>query len=496
MKKYDLIVVGGGPGGAVAGKTGAELGLKTLVIERGTRPGEKNVSGTGLSPKCFRDFDFMSKMKLPRMRKATMASLHLSDERDVELGAFSFSASPSAGYAEAKDFLTINVYRSELDPYLAELAVSAGAELILSTKVTGLERNGQGRIIGIRTDKNEVMEGEVIIGADGVISTVARAAGIRDRWAANEVAMIINVDFGAEAQKIDQVIGGNALHYWYSAVFPVGYSFFTAEGFHLGLGCYMDWWKKNPHYYLRKMFALEGVQRQIALCGGKAREFQNHLVTFLTAPGRTYSDSVMLVGDAAGFACPFEAEGVYYAMVSGKIAAEVAAQALARGDVSAAGLHEYETRWKNSTVGEEFFAGPAIEGFVRELGFNPEAGKWVVPFLNDILFGLCNVADSHTNNARNFGNLLLPYLPELNRTLKQHLLPLVQALNEPPAQPPSKWVSGLLKKTLPLILPKLARRVARSDHRYASVINPLVLEHFVDPLIAARMEMVKGEKND
>jgi electron transfer flavoprotein-quinone oxidoreductase len=493
MKKYDLIVVGGGPGGAIAGKTAAELGLKTLIIERGNRPGEKNVSGTGLSPKVFRDFDFMKTMKLPRMRKATTASVHFSDQRDLELAAFNFSASQNAGYPEAREFLTINVYRSELDPFLAELAVKAGAELLVSTKVTALERNAQGRITGVRTDREELIAGDLIIGADGVISTVAKAAGIRERWQPSEIAMIINIDFGAEREAIDSVIGGNALHYWYSAVFPVGYSFFTAEGFHAGLGCYMDWWKKNPHYYLNRMFALEGVQRQIKLCGGKAREFQNHLVTFLTTPGKTFADAVMLIGDAAGFACPFEAEGVYYAMLSGRLAAQVAAQALGRADVSAASLQEYERKWKNSPIGEEFFAGPAIEGFVRWLGFNPAAGEWVVPFLNDILFGLCNVADSHTNNARNYGNLLLPYMPELVKTLKLHLLPLVTAIIEPPKKPPSPLVSRILGKTLPMILPSLAKSLAKSDNRYGAVLNPLLLEHFVEPLIQARIEKVKGE---
>jgi electron transfer flavoprotein-quinone oxidoreductase len=496
MKKYDLIVVGGGPGGAVAGKTAAEAGLKTLIIERGTRPGEKNVSGTGLSPKCFRDFDFIRAMKLPHERKATSASLHLSDERDLELVGFTFSASQNASYEQARDFLTVNVYRSELDPYLAELAVRAGAELILSTKVVELEKNASGRITGVRTDKNEVIAADIVIGADGVISTVARCAGIRERWQPNEVAMIINVDFGAKAENIDRVIAGNALHYWYSAVFPVGYSFFTAEGFHIGLGCYMDWWQKNPHYYLRKMFALEGVQKQIALCDGQAREFQNHLVTFLTAPARTYSDSVMLVGDAAGFACPFEAEGVYYAMVSGELAAEVAVKAIGRGDVSAEALSEYETRWKQSTVGEEFVAGASIEGFVRELGFNPEAGKWVVPFLNDILYGLCNVAESHTNNVRNFGDLLLGYMPDLARTVRKDLLPLAAAIQAPPAKPPSKLVSRMLQTVLPRILPLIARSAANSDGRYSPIINPLLMDHLVDPLIQARLQKRKGAKHD
>ncbi|TET55993.1 MAG: FAD-binding protein, partial [Promethearchaeota archaeon] len=47
MKKYDLIIVGAGPGGSVAAKTGAENGLKTIFFERGRKPGEKNSSGCG-----------------------------------------------------------------------------------------------------------------------------------------------------------------------------------------------------------------------------------------------------------------------------------------------------------------------------------------------------------------------------------------------------------------------------------------------------------------
>ncbi|MHA1579271.1 MAG: NAD(P)/FAD-dependent oxidoreductase [Candidatus Freyarchaeota archaeon] len=52
----------------------------------------------------------------------------------------------------------------------------------------------------------------------------------------------------------------------------------------------------------------------------------------------------MLVGDAAGFPCPLEAEGIHYAMVSGKIAAEVAAEAVSNGDTSAEGLKLYDER--------------------------------------------------------------------------------------------------------------------------------------------------------
>ena len=492
--KYDVIVVGGGPGGLVAAKTAAELGLSVLVMERGKTPGEKNVSGTGLSPKCFRDFDFMKNMKLPNLRIATMATLHLSDENNIEKMNLAFTPSDRAGLPEAREFLTVNVYRSELDPWLAELAIAAGAKLVTSLKVVDLARGEKGKIVGVRTERGEVINGDIVIGADGVISTVARAAGLREKWDPGEVAMIINVDFGAAREDIDAVVGGNALHYWYSAIFPVGYSFFSAKGFHIGLGSYINWWPKNPHYYLQKLFELEGVQRQIKLCRGEAREFQNHMVTFLTDPKNTYGDSVMLIGDAAGFACPYEAEGVYYAMYSGRLAAQVAKNALERGDVSAQSLAEYEKKWRDSPIGEEFIPGETIEGFVRELGFNPEAARWIVPMLNDALYGLLNVADSHTNNTRNYGDFLVPYLPQLVETLKTHMTPLSMRLQSPPAVPPSPLFSGVLRKVLPLILPALARKSARSDNRYSQVLTPLIMEHFLTPYAAEKAKNRQGGK--
>jgi len=56
MEEWDVVVVGAGPGGAMAAKTAAEKGLKTVFFERGRKPGEKNSSGCGLGQRWWRDF--------------------------------------------------------------------------------------------------------------------------------------------------------------------------------------------------------------------------------------------------------------------------------------------------------------------------------------------------------------------------------------------------------------------------------------------------------
>ena len=54
---YDLIVVGAGPAGASAARTAAQLGLKTLLLEKDELPRNK-LCGGGVTPKVLKSLDF------------------------------------------------------------------------------------------------------------------------------------------------------------------------------------------------------------------------------------------------------------------------------------------------------------------------------------------------------------------------------------------------------------------------------------------------------
>ena len=92
-------------------------------------------------------------------------------------------------------------------------------------------------------------------------------------------------------------------------------------------------------------------------------------------PQRIVTDGCMIVGDAAHQAEPITGGGIANAMLAGRYAAEVAAQAIEVGDVSAEALEAYPRRWE-ATRGRqvarnhrlrERFPGPArvSEAFVR-----------------------------------------------------------------------------------------------------------------------------------
>jgi len=422
---YDLIVVGAGPGGAIAGKTAADLGLKTIMLERGSYPGAKNASGCALSPKLWRDFDFIKRLDVPSMRTVRIHTSHLVDNDLCE--EFAFSQTPSKRlntYKEAKEFFTVNLYRSEFDPWLAQLAVNAGAELRNSTTVVDLTRNDQGKIDGIVTDRGEKIRGRIIIGADGGWSVVARKAGIRAKWQKDEVTLVVSYDFKCESkQLVDDVIGDNGIHTWLGGGFPGAYQFFKADGFHLGLGDWLSSYEKNPRGHLNTALKVDGIKKLIKLTKAKIREFHAHLLPWLKYPGQTYTDNVLLIGDAAGFPCPLEAEGIWYAMYSGRIASQIAKKALDAGDTSKTFLKQYENAWKDSEIGVEFEAGPELQEFWANLPFAPKNMEWFSKLLND-QFAIFTTGEAHITYFRRFTEILGDQAEIIVPFLTRYMLPI------------------------------------------------------------------------
>lgn len=453
MSDYDIIIVGAGPGGSTAAKYAAEKGLKAIMFERSAIPGQKNCSGTALSPKVFRDFKYLKPdLGLSSVRISKMATAHLIDENLEEKTFFGFSASSMAKYPEARDFLTVNAYRAELDPYLADLAVNSGAELKTSSKITDVLRGNDGRIIGVIDENKEKYYGKIVLGADGVISTIAEKSGLRKRWHQNDLTLMVTIDFEASKEKIDRVFANNALHYWFSAAFPVAYSFFHGTGVHVGLGHFINAWDKSPNYYLERFLQTPALKQQLELVEGKPREYQAHLLTFVQYPTHTYStDGVLLIGDAAGFPCPLEAEGIYYAMLSGKIAVDVAEEYINTGEP--AKLKSYEIQWQHSPIGEEFELGTEIYHFIRKIPFSMEAAKWLVPFINNLIYSLVNVGESHTYNLANFApNLINDYrvLPLILKYIAPAIPPLTERYIE--NQVNKKLISFIPDSVKPYIL--------------------------------------------
>jgi len=469
MKNYDLIIVGAGPGGSVAAKTAAEKGLKTIFFERGRNPGEKNSSGCGLGPRMFRDFPEMMKEltpeKCPSMRAGTAARNYFVNKDDVVAGYIMARPTESVSYEPAKSWITMNVYRSEFDPWIAGNAINSGAELQTSTLIVDLLKEN-GKVCGVIDEKGEKYIAPIVIGADGVISTVALKSGLRNKWAHNQVTLTLQYDFQAPPEKIEDIMGDETLAVWWGSNFPASYQVFFNDGFHQGLGNWMNWWDKNPLYYLNRVINLKYYQRLLKILEARPRELQAHLLPWLDYPYNTHTDGVILIGDAGGFPCPLEAEGIYPAMVTGKIAAEVALEAISSGDFSKLALKKFDVEWQKTSVGKEFEAGDELWRIWKALPFSPkETMSWFVPMIMEILGGIFDWSQPHAKRVRQIVSHIKSYMPKATPFIMSYVFPLVAKIFEDDLDKlmDPKKIIAVLPKILDMLKKKKKKRGSKEQ---------------------------------
>ncbi|MFX1482422.1 MAG: NAD(P)/FAD-dependent oxidoreductase [Promethearchaeota archaeon] len=430
MKEYDIVIVGAGPGGSVAAKEAAEKGFKTIFFERGRKPGEKNSSGTGLGPRLWREFEFMKELSsdsCPSMRAGAAARNYFVNTEGEVTGYIMTRPTESVTYEPAKSWITMNCYRSEFDPWLAQFAVDAGAELKTSTLVTGLLKE-EGRVVGVIDEKGEKYNG-FVIGADGAVSMVAKQSGLRKRWHQEKTTLTVQYDFECSSSKIDDIMGDEALAVWWSSIFPAAYQVFFKSSFHIGFGNWMTWWDRNPVHYLNKVVNLKYFQRLVKILDARPREFQTHLLPWQGMPENTHTDNVILVGDAGGFPCPLEAEGIYPAMVTARAAVETAAEAISAGDISKQYLSLYDEKWMATSVGEDFKSGPELQSIWMALPFSPRKSmSWFVPLFMEVLGGIIDWSESHPVRIRQVARRIKKYLPQLVPFIMKEVIPLLTSV--------------------------------------------------------------------
>lgn len=426
MKDYDVVIVGAGPGGSAAMEA-ASRGLKTIFFERGRKPGEKNSSGCGLGPRMWNDFRFMTELNpevCPSMRAGAASRSYFVNKEGVVAGYVMARPTESVSYEPAKSFITMNVYRSDFDPWLAAFASNVGAESKTSTLVTGLLKEND-RVVGVIDEHGEKYRG-LVIGADGVVSMVARQSGLRKRWDQDHVTLVPQYDYAVDPQKIDDIMGDETLAVWWSALFPAAYQVFFHDGFHIGLGNWMTWWDKNPLSYLNQVVNLDYFKRLVRILDAKPREYHVHLLPWLGAPKNTHTDNVILVGDAAGVPCPLEAEGIYPAMITGRAAAETAAEAISAGDTSNEFLDLYDTKWSQTSVGEDFKSGPELARIWRALPFSPkETMSWFIPMIMEVLGGILDWSQPHAVRVKQVMRQVKSYLPQAVPFIMKEVMPLL-----------------------------------------------------------------------
>ncbi len=348
--EYDVVVVGSAFAGAVAAKTAAEKGLKVLVLERATEPGEKVVSGGILTHDAFNEpgLEFLREGPLEREIKGVRWSICNGNVEPALEFIFRSTDDGRVGYS---------IYCYDFCKWLTNLAVGAGAEFRNNTTVVDVVKE-DGFVKGVVTEKGEKINSRVVIAADGAKSLIGIRAGVRRKMPPENVENCVVLDFTIPEREIRRLGLSDTFEIYLGKPEELGtlvWIFPYKESFHLGVGANVST-RKNPTIFLER-FLHSKLWKDRFEDIAKFRAWMWNTVPAnppldveSSMLQETYGNGVLVAGDAGGFLDSVTSAGLYGAMVSGMLAGETAAETIPKGDVSKEGLSIYGDKYKNRLI--------------------------------------------------------------------------------------------------------------------------------------------------
>jgi geranylgeranyl reductase family protein len=310
----DVIVVGGGPAGSyVAGKV-ASLGYETVLLEQKERL-DRQICCTGIiGQECVRSFNFDENIILQRANSAKI---------------FSPSGKLIRLWREKTQAYILD--RTAFNLVMAKQAQARGVQYILNSPVQNIEiRDDRIRVEVVHRKERSNFEARVIVIATGFGSKLT-----------NRLALSKTGDFVMGVQVEVSANGVNEVEvYLGQDVAPGFFAWLVPTSSHKALVGLLS--RHNPGLHLKKFMKFLETQGKIVT----ANDSPSYGGIPLQPLTKTYTERLVIVGDAAGQVKPTTGGGIYYSLLCADIAANTLQQALANNALSARNLATYEQAWK------------------------------------------------------------------------------------------------------------------------------------------------------
>ena len=303
---FDVVVVGGGPSGATAALDLVRSGHSVALLDR---EGRIKPCGGAIPPALMRDFDVGEEQLLAKVNTARMISpTGRSVDIPIENGF--------VGMVDRKDF----------DPFLRRRAAEAGAECFTGTFVRIERPNGTPVVIyrDKATQEERELSCKLVIGADGAKSRVGLAE-VKDAdkvplvFAYHEIIKAPPKTEIYDPARCDVIYDGAISPDFYGWVFPHG------DSASVGMGSELS--------SVNLKEATAALRQASGLTECETLRKEGAPIPLRPLDRWDNGKDVVLAGDAAGVVAPSSGEGIYYAMVGGRVAATACAATLASGRV-------------------------------------------------------------------------------------------------------------------------------------------------------------------
>jgi geranylgeranyl reductase family protein len=236
------------------------------------------------------------------------------------------------------------VPRYKFDAVLYDHAIDSGAEFCQSRVSEPIIEDGQ--VKGVRAKvngKTQEIRAKVVIGADGVTSTIARSL-LDYKHEDNHKAVALRAyieDFEIMPHLVE--------FYLYKGILP-GYAWIFPYGdgkANVGLGMRLDKFRKEENS-LEQMLDIFMEIPAIKKRTSSSTSF-NGVAKWQLNFGSKWDiqrsfDGALLIGDAAGLINPLTGGGIHNGVISAKLAADAVHEALVNNDLSRASFLEFEAQ--------------------------------------------------------------------------------------------------------------------------------------------------------
>lgn len=324
--KYDVIVIGAGPGGSTAARFMARKGINVLLVDRARFPRIKVCAGW-ITPGIM-DLLEMTAEEYPHTIQSFRSGSVIVDG-DYYHTYFQTVAS-------------YGIIRQEFDHYLAIQAETAGAKFIQGINIRKIERTDNDSVPAIALHSDEdIYYADIVIGAGGTHCPVAKQWGEKEKNEQIIVAAESETRIGAGLlQRLTPYYGSTEL---FTEPDFMGYGWYVTKGdwLNIGLGRFrhktenFNEERHRFHDMLLNMGRLKAITDKLTPYAGHSYKLYDE------TPRKISGDHFLLIGDSGGFASKWAGEGIKPAVQTARFAADICEKALEASDFSEKKMSEY-----------------------------------------------------------------------------------------------------------------------------------------------------------